>query len=493
MKNLVALKDKYDFKAPLINIPESIEQKDYIVACNKLGVSTSIMTMISNSFHVCEPYPEKTVSLKHLADEVHKGEAIIRKNLQSLEKLGLVFSEFVTTDPIKNRRGTLFVLSFPSNEDITTTLIASAKKNSIDNSLEKLPNYLIDKLTALSEKTEVFVEAIITRLLIKSMRTNRKDKSHESKIDIPINGTDQKIRVIRKSEGGKSMALQDFSYYAACVTWLKEKVTILLQEDQSIPETYTIPLAQIVLLSKKACAEESTTQGYGNSALNALHRISTTTFYMYDVPEVLRDHLPIINMQLFYKLLRLESVVLVEDNSGKIIKSIRIQFPESTVVSIRKSIEQKRQYADLILIDDALLKTKNDIEILFGFWAREILIQQAPIGDFYTWNQLRESVAPSTTLSEFKRKFTSLMIGFSDDQYEPKNFKDHPKELELIKTNILASKDGSKNYIIEFGKSSIYGLIVNIGYKYTENQSIITIRKNPHAFLLGQRLNRKIQ
>ena len=63
----------------------------------------------------------------------------------------------------------------------------------------------------------------------------------------------------------------------------------------------------------------------------------------------------------------------------------------------------------MLLIDSDIFATKNEIEILFGLWAREHLITGRQAQQMYTWNE-SESVAPSTSLSEFKRKFSNMYL-----------------------------------------------------------------------------------
>ena len=145
-------------------------------------------------------------------------------------------------------------------------------------------------------------------------------------------------------------------------------------------------------MAKDISLSDSSAGGYMNNAIQSLQRISATTFDMRDLYG--QDHSTIKDIEMYYKLFRLEALVTYEDEKKIEKKAAVVQFPRSTVKNIIAAVRAEKSLNEMLLIDSDIFATKNEIEILFGLWAREHLITGRQAQQMYTWNELRESVAP---------------------------------------------------------------------------------------------------
>ena len=105
MRELFELSEKYGFKAPLVNAPESLDLKVYLRLCGALSVSPTTIAVISDVFIALQDIDERTASFEYLSERINRKASNIRHHLVILEKANLIRSEFITTDPIRRRRG----------------------------------------------------------------------------------------------------------------------------------------------------------------------------------------------------------------------------------------------------------------------------------------------------------------------------------------------------------------------------------------------------
>ncbi|MBW8191387.1 hypothetical protein K0504_10085 [Neiella marina] len=477
MKNMCDVAEKYDIRAPLVQLESGLEMRDYIRACANFSMTAKVTELVSQIAAECFDNEDRLTSINQLSKStIKKSPSTIRAQLVKLEEAGLCEAQYVTTDPIRNRRGTLYLLKMPSKE-VAATAIAAMATEPKDAYSTKILQTELESRTEVSEDRESYGMLFVVRYLVKAMRTNRKDRS--TKFNVPVTSADgQVVNIVSEAEGGRLMAVPDLAYYSGAISWLLAYMEAELSDGKEpATETYNIPLHQLIIMSKKASAEDATSLGYGNAAIEGLRKISATTFNIEDIPA--NDKRFIQVEQEFIKLFRLERVGSYDDGSGNRRRIVTIQFPLGTVKQCWRAVTDHGTTPSLVLIEDDLLQSKNEIEILFGLWAKDLIRSGRAqfVRRLLNWNQLRELVAPNSQLSEFKRKFTTFMIEHRDETYAPsKDSAKHRESLVQLHNNLWVNQNGKREYILEYGKALAHGLIINVGYDESTNQTLIHLR-----------------
>lgn len=487
MRELFDLSEKYGFTAPLVCAPDTLDLKVYLRLCGALSVSPTTIAVISDVFIALQDIDERIASFEFLAERINRKTSNIRHHLVTLEKANLIQSEFITTDPVRRRRGKLFTLAIPKGQAIASSDSASTPDVSnfqlvASNTVETID---IDRY---DDKTR-FLELQIVRYLVKAMRTNRKDKAGIIRVKLKEEGRVKPISITARAEEGRLIYLPDMSYYAGAITWLINHISERIDEADTIGETFTLPLEPLISMAKDIPLSDSSAGGYMNNAIHSLQRISATTFDMRDFydrsPDSIKD------IEMYYKLFRLEALVTYEDERQIEKKAAVVQFPRSTVKNIIAAVRAKRTLDDMLLIDSDVFATKNEIEILFGLWAREHLITGRQAQKIYTWNELRESIAPSSSLSEFKRKFSNMVLANADPEY---NAKIHDavrdKIVQVVETCHL-SEPRKGELVVEYGRATVQGYLINIGFSPEQGASVIAFRRHMSALHILNQFNSK--
>lgn len=475
MRELFGLSQKYGFKAPLANVSKDFDFTAFTRICNALNVSPTTTAVASDIFIALQSIDELIASLDYLATKTKRKVSNIRHHLTLLEKAGLVRSEFITTDPIKKRRGKLFTLCLPEGKTLARTDNVEAEepfKLVASNTVESIN---IDQY----EDKARFIELQIVRYLVKAMRTNRKDKSSKISVDIRENSRTKPIKITARAEEGRLVYLPDMSYYAGAITWLINHIQQRIEDADTIGETFTLPLEPIIALGKDINLNDASGGGYVANAISSLQRISATTFDMQDFYH--SQNSAIADIELYYKLFRLEAIVTYKDEKGHEKKAAVVQFPKSTISNIISAIKSRRELNGLLLINSDIFATNNEIEILFGLWAREHFLSGTQAQKTYTWNELRESVAPSSKLVEFKRKFSNMIIANADPSYSAKIHESVKSKItETIGTTHLSgNKKGDR--VVEYGRATVQGYLINVGFSVEQGCSIIAFRRDMSA------------
>ena len=486
MRELFDLSEKYGFTAPLVSAPDNLDLKVYLRLCGALSISPTTVAVVSDIFIALQDIDERIASFDFLADRIDRKVSNIRHHLVLLEKTSLVTSEFITTDPIRRRRGKLYSLAIPKGQDIATTK-SDPTANDVNNfqmvASSSVETINIDRY---DDKTR-FLELQIVRYLVKAMRTNRKDKAGTIRVKLKEEGRAKPISITARAEEGRLIYLPDMSYYAGAITWLINHISERIEEADTIGETFTLPLEPLISMAKDVPLSDSSAGGYTANAIQSMQRISATTFDLRDFYGQSHDSIKDIDM--FYKLFRLEALVTYEDERQMEKKAAVIQFPRSTVKNIIAAVRSKRTLDDMLLIDSDVFATKNEIEILFGLWAREHLISGRQAQQIYTWNALRESVAPSSSLSEFKRKFSNMVLANADPEYKAKiHDAIRDKIVHVVETCHL-SEPRKGELVVEYGRATVQGYLINIGFSQEQGASVIAFRRDMSALHILNHLN----
>lgn len=415
-------------------------------------------------------------SLEYIASKIGRKVTVVRHHLTLLEKIGLVESEFITTDRVRKRRGKLYNLVLPTGK----TLAEKSRASDYDE-VDKFRLVPSDSVSPINinryDDSTRFLELKVIRYLVKAMRTNRKDTSNIKSIEVRTNADQKPIKITARAEQGRLIYLPDLSYYAGTITWLVSHIKTLMLNDDEIGETYTLPIEPIIALSKNINMHDASGGGYIANAIESLKRISGTTFDMTNLASQF-THDSIKDIDLFYKMFRLEAIVTFADDRGTEKKAAVIQFPKSTIRNIVDAIRENRILKELLLFDSELFSTNNEIEILFSLWARDMVVSGTHKQRIFTWNELRESVAPTSSLPEFKRKFSSVMIANADPDYRA-NIDEHvrSKITDTIGTIHLSGKSRNDK-VVEYGRAAIQGFLINIGFSAEHGCPIISFRRD---------------
>ncbi len=488
MRELFGLSEKYGFKAPLVSVPGDFDFKVFMRLCSSLNISPTTSTVASDIFIALQEIEELTASLDFISARINRKISNVRHHLVQLEKEGLISSEFITTDPIKKRRGKLYILAIPKGHLLTTT--DAQKEDDTSDRLRSVSSSTVETINIdrYDDKTR-FMELQIVRYLVKAMRTNRKDKSSTISIKLREEGRAKPVLITARAEEGRLIYLPDMSYYASAITWLINHISERLDESETIGETFTLPLEPLITMAKDIPVSEASAGGYINNAIQSLQRLSATTFDMRDFYDS-KDF--IVDIELYYKLFRLEAIVTYENSKKVEKKAAVIQFPRSTVESIVAAVKERRTLNDMLLIDSDVFATKNEIEILFGLWAREHLISGRQAQQLYAWNELRESVAPSSSLNEFKRKFSNMVLANSDPSYRAKIHEAVVNKIVKQVGTCHLSEQRKGELVVEYGRATVQGYLINIGYSPEQGIPVIAFRRDMSALhILGKLEDRR--
>jgi len=488
MREMFDFADTYKFKAPLAGLDKNFDIKHFSKLCNALAITTTTSSVAMQIFVELSKFDEQIASFDYLSKHISRKSANIRHHLSLLEKEGLVRSEFITTDRVRRRRGKLFYLTLPTAE----TINLEQNNHTIIPEFELIPsNQVVDIDTQLDDIDERLMETLVIRYLVKGMRTNRKDTKQKLVVNIPQKNS-KSLKVIAEAEMGRLMYVYDLAYYSGAITWLYTHIKKLLVSDNNISETYILPIDQLISVSKNIPFSDATSGGYSANAIKALKRISSTTFTVSDLPSVIKEMTNVQGLDYFIKLFRLEAVVTYKDHKGKINKAVSIQFPKRTIDGIVKSIESNLPLDSFILIDQELLTTSNEIEILLGLWARDQFYSSTSDNRSYSWNELRETIAPNATLPEFKRKFSSIIVANADSQYKAKI---HESTREKITDTFgdegaagtIYLSGSSSNKVVEYGRATVHGFSINIGYSHDLGYPVLFFRRDMSGLALIQK------
>tara|TARA_B100001013_G_scaffold277104_2_gene177351 strand:+ start:3841 stop:5307 length:1467 start_codon:yes stop_codon:yes gene_type:complete len=477
VRELFDLSEKYGFKAPLVDAPESLDLKLYLRLCGALSISPITIAVISDIFIAIQDIEERIASFQYIAERINRKVSNIRHHLVILEKANLIKSEFITTDPIRRRRGKIFTLVIPKGQTVAAADYSSVPDGDSYQLVSSNTVETID-IDRYDDKTR-FLELQIVRYLVKAMRTNRKDKAGTINVKLKVDGRVKPISITSRAEEGRLIYLPDMSYYAGAITWLINHISERVEQADTIGETFTLPLEPLISMAKDISLSDSSAGGYMNNAIQSLQRISATTFDMRDLYG--QDHSTIKDIEMYYKLFRLEALVTYEDEKKIEKKAAVVQFPRSTVKNIIAAVRAEKSLNEMLLIDSDIFATKNEIEILFGLWAREHLITGRQAQQMYTWNELRESVAPSTSLSEFKRKFSNMVLTNADPEYKAKIHNVVKNKIVRIIETCHLSEPRKGELVVEYGRATVQGYLINIGYSPEHGSSVIAFRRDMSA------------
>lgn len=485
MKEYFHIVEKYGFKAPLASLEPDFNIKDFIRTSKTLETSDTTMKVITEVIIALEAIDERIASLSHLSDILGKGVHVIRNHLTKLEHLDLATTEFVTTDPIRKRRGKHYILRIPTNKEIASHLVD--KDAQTQQYLPSIAQSVVTKVpNNLQDYSQRFLELRVVRYIVKAMRTNRKDQSTKISVDVRFDPHKPPVKIVSRSSEGRIAYLPDLTYYCSALTWLMNHIQELSKHKTDIGETFTLPLEPLIALSKGITVSEAKSGGYTNNAIASIKRLSDTTFDMSSVSAFI-DIKNVTDVELFYTLFRLESIVTYTDDNGHERKAVTLQFPKWIVQSITSSVKEKRTFTELLMFDTQMFSTKNEIEILFNLWAKDVSLNSGLRQKFYSWNEFRELVAPTSTLVEFKRKFSAFFVANNDPAYNPVISPARVDQSFIKKGTSLLSGSNESNYCVEYGRASIGGLIVNIGFSDQHNTTVLSFRQELSVKDLGSR------
>ena len=85
-----------------------------------------------------------------------------------------------------------------------------------------------------------------------------------------------------------------------------------------------------------------------------------------------------------------------------------------------------------------------------------------------------QSVAPSTSLSEFKRKFSNMVLTNADPNIKLKYNVVKNKIIRIIETCHL-SEPRKGELVVEYGQATVQGYLINIGYSPEHGSSVIAL------------------
>jgi predicted transcriptional regulator len=497
MRKLFDFAARTGFKAPLVSINDEFDLKHFARLCDALNISQTAQAIGTSVYFELVKLDEHMASIKHVSNNLDKTPSLVRRNLEILEKAGLVSSEFVTTDSEKSRRGKLFSLTIPNSN---TLEIEQSEKSSVDD-FKLVSQERVNEINLnIMDLDWRLITTLVTQLLVKAMRTNVQDKSQEKEIRIPVrDGSLISLRSV--SELDRLMHVKDIAYYSGAITWLYHHIQRLIGQGGDISETYILPLDKIVSLGKNISVSEASSGGYIENAIQAMKRTSGTSFELNDLPGSIKQFHSNAKAEFYsLKLFRLEAVVAYEEG-GSVKKAVQLQFPKSTIDAMVFAIKENTPSSNFMLIDEELFNNRNEIEILFGLWAREQFTSQPSFDRQYSWNEVREIVAPSTPLDEFKRKFSNMIRDNADPQYNAKI----PDAVEHLITNkkTVADDDGNENVILAmtgkgvnqhvlFGRATVQGFLINVGYSTEEKATKLFFRKDLTALAFSRKAIRKI-
>ena len=202
MRELFDLSEKYGFKAPLVDAPESLDLKLYLRLCGALSISPITIAVISDVFIAIQDIEERIASFQYIAERINRKVSNIRHHLVILEKANLIKSEFITTDPIRRRRGKIFTLVIPKGQTVAAADYSSVSDGDNYQLVSSNTVETID-IDRYDDKTR-FLELQIVRYLVKAMRTNRKDKASTINVKLKVDGRVKPISITSRAEEGEA-------------------------------------------------------------------------------------------------------------------------------------------------------------------------------------------------------------------------------------------------------------------------------------------------
>ena len=471
MKEMIDIFDKYGFKAPLIQIVNNEDLEGIKIKCIDNNFTLSIVKLVEDVFELCKQYEKSIISLDALAEKTNRRTSTIRSQIKKLQTIGCVEQEFITTDKIRKRRGSLFKITI--NENVAKVIPPSHIQYQTI-SMEEIKK--IDS-PVYHSNTRTFTTLLSLTLLAKAMRTNRKD--NRSKVDVRFLYKKKEYRITTEGVGNKIAEVQSLSYYIALVTWLKDALNIYQNNNVSLTETYDIPIDDIIILSKKYSKDK--VSAYRKQCILNLERLSGTRFNLTKIPiDIVHGLEESESDILFYSFFRLDAIFNIETPEGRK-QYARIQFPKSLIDTLLMN-----QGNSLIELTNAIaLKSDNEIEILYFLWIRQFK-NISLIRGFYSWEQIRKEIAPQTELPEFKIKFSKMFLKHRDEKFEPEIIEDDKTEYSKLNGAFILGSEGGA--VVAYGKAIMYGLIINIG-KIDRTQSQIAFRLDPYAYRESDRYN----
>ena len=72
VRELFDLSEKYGFKAPLVNAPESLDLKLYLRLCGALSISPITIAVISDVFIALQDIDERIASIHYIAECINR-------------------------------------------------------------------------------------------------------------------------------------------------------------------------------------------------------------------------------------------------------------------------------------------------------------------------------------------------------------------------------------------------------------------------------------
>ena len=102
------------------------------------------------------------------------------------------------------------------------------------------------------------------------------------------------------------------------------------------------------------------------------------------------------------------------------------------------------------------------------------------------------SVAPSSSLNEFKRKFSNMVLANSDPSYKAKIHEAVEDKIVKQVGTCHLSEQRKGELVVEYGRATVQGYLINIGYSPEQGIPVIAFRRDMSALhILGKLEDRR--
>lgn len=423
--DLTELFIKTGIKAPLVQIND----EDLMIRLARFlptkGINKKKRDIISKIYNMCLDSDIELTSLSLVAEQEGMSVSTLRAYMNEFVKLGVVEVINCTTDPKNKRLGKLYRFTTPSLDSYVTELQEPTESEIIRTKMELEEIDLIRR----TEFTDIAFCDLVTSVLFGAMRFNRKGNSN--KIESHVVWGNERVAVETTSGKGERIALLvDLRYYIASITVLEQIIRERLRTNQPVPETYNIPLNSIL-----DALNLSKTGGQKQSALNAIRRLSGTTFHIKSLPRwfLLRyamTHNSALHLNIFNLRLEGES----SEVPGSIV--LQLQYPPETISQIKRQIDGETEAIhELTRTFTNALTTNNNLLFAFNLWTSNYFSETGMA--IFDWLEMKDRTAPQLSINEFKKGFSKVLeeyrvpatsfrpgengeqIEVIDEQYEP--------------------------------------------------------------------------
>ena len=384
-----------NLKPPLISMGNGSIQ-DIVDIIESQALTTSEKMVLKGIKLAIDSHGESYVNAEMIGARLSRNEETVRQILKTLTKKGLFREEGCRTHPTKVRRSSVFIF----NDSYTTTMSLPPAFSQGTLEVGSNTDFTFPKDT--QEKGYGLSDNLICKYFFAALQYSHKQKSDKIETRVYIDG--EPIRVTAIARKGQRVAfIRDLRYY---ISILRLAERIMADRINAVAGGF---LKEAELKSTLFDINESdilTNMGLGTGSgerenMNrAISRLEGTTYFIDSAPSFVMDKLGLAQYELKIDHFTIREYMKSKD--GRVL--YRLELDQKTVDKIYQYVSANKRFFEKA--DPRIMTELNALKFAFLLWS---LHQKPGAITSFSWETLKDSIAPKYKMTDFKEGLSLLM------------------------------------------------------------------------------------